>query len=91
MRAEIIGREQIRRIAQETQIQERYARQKFLGSVAMVCEVFAQEGREVTAESVAAYLAPMDARATVAATAAALAEIAAITEGNILAADGLMG
>lgn len=42
----------------------------------MVCEVFAQKGREVTAESVAAYLAPMDARATVAATAAALAEIA---------------
>ena len=83
MRAETIGREQIRRIAQETQTQERYARQKFLGSVAMVCEVFAQEGREVTAESLAAYLAPMDARA--------LAEIAAITEGNILAADGLMG
>ena len=44
----------------------------------MACNVFVKEGREVSAEAVAAFLAPVDTRATTDAVAEALAEIAAI-------------
>ena len=76
--AEAIGRDVLARATREAQAQERRQHQKFLGVVAMACNVFVKEGREVSAEAVAAFLAPVDTRATTDAVAEALAEIAAI-------------